>query len=165
MNCLVLLVLAFARESKLILWLSVWDLVDTEPFVGCPQQTRQMSLDIFDVIELGGQWIVDINDKDLPVGLLLIEQCHHAKHLDLLDLSGLGHILANLADIKRVIVALGFGLWVDDVGVFPCLPSYQHRSCIKQVTGCTAVPEGKRHNSTDSRGGGSNFGQIAACPS
>ncbi len=29
-----LLVLALACESKLVLWLSVWDLVDSEPLIG-----------------------------------------------------------------------------------------------------------------------------------
>lgn len=68
-----LLVFALASESKLVLWLSVWDFVDTEPFIGGSQQTRKVSLNILNIIELGGQWVVDVNDDDLPVSLLLVE--------------------------------------------------------------------------------------------
>jgi hypothetical protein len=35
-----LLVLALAREGKLVLRLAIRNLVDTEPFIRCPQQTR-----------------------------------------------------------------------------------------------------------------------------
>lgn len=56
----VLLVLAFTAESELILRLSVWDLVDTEPLVGGPEKARQVTLDIFNVIQLGSQWVVDL---------------------------------------------------------------------------------------------------------
>lgn len=33
----VFLVLAFTTESELVLWLAIWDLVDSEPFVGCSE--------------------------------------------------------------------------------------------------------------------------------
>ena len=36
----ILLVLAFTAESELVLWLSVWDLVDTEPLVGGTEKAR-----------------------------------------------------------------------------------------------------------------------------
>jgi hypothetical protein len=39
----------------------------------------------------------------------------------LLDLTWVSDQLADLADVQWVVVALGLGLWVDDVGVFPCL--------------------------------------------
>ena len=42
--------LALAAESKLILWLSIWDLVDAEPFVRRSQPTWQMSLDVFNIV-------------------------------------------------------------------------------------------------------------------
>ena len=44
-----LLVLAFARECKLVLRLSIRDLVDAEPLVGGPQETREMALDILNI--------------------------------------------------------------------------------------------------------------------
>lgn len=81
-----------------------------------------MALNILDVVELSGKRVVDINDDDLPVGLFLIEQSHHTKNLDLLDLTGVANKLTNLADIERIVVTLGLGLGVDDVGVFPGLP-------------------------------------------
>lgn len=80
-----------------------------------------MALDVLDVVELGCQRVVDIDDDDLPVGLLLIEERHDAENLDLLDLAGVTDELADLADVERVVVALGLGLGVDDVGVFPSL--------------------------------------------
>jgi len=109
----------------LVLWLSVWDLVDTEPLIGSSQQTWEVSLDILNIIELRSQWVVDINDNDLPVGLLLIEQSHDTKNLDLLDLTWVSDQFTDLADIQWIVVSLSLGLWVDDVGVLPCLESSQ----------------------------------------
>jgi hypothetical protein len=36
----VLFVLAFTTEGKLILWLAIWDLVDTEPLIGSSEKAR-----------------------------------------------------------------------------------------------------------------------------
>lgn len=80
-----------------------------------------MAFDILDVIELGSKRVVDVDDDDLPVGLLLVEQGHDAEDLDLLDLAGVADELADLADVERVVVSLGLGLGVDDIGVFPGL--------------------------------------------
>jgi len=117
----VFLVLALAGESKLVLWLSVWDFVDSEPLVCGTEKTWQVSLDILNIVELVSQWIVYVNDNDLPVGLLLVKQGHDTKDLDLLDLARVADELTDLADVQWVIVALGLCLWVNDVGVFPCL--------------------------------------------
>ena len=80
-----------------------------------------MALDVLDIVELGGQWVVHVDDHDFPVGLALVEQCHDTEDLDLDDLAGLGDKLANLADVQWVIVALRLGLLVYDIGVLPCL--------------------------------------------
>lgn len=117
----VLLVLALAGEGELVLWLSVGDFVDAEPLVGGAQEPGQVALDVLDVVELGGQRVVDIDHNDLPVRLLLIQQGHDTKHLDLLDLANVANQLADLAHIQRVVVTLGLGLGVDDVGVLPGL--------------------------------------------
>lgn len=117
----VLLVLALAREGKLVLRLAVWDLVDAEPLVGGTEKTGQVALDILNIVELGGQRVVHIDDHDLPVGLALIEECHDTEDLDLDDLAGLGDELTDLADVQWVIVALGLGLLVYDIGVLPRL--------------------------------------------
>lgn len=117
----VLLVLALAGESELVLGLAVGDLVDAEPLVGGTQEAGEVALDILDVVELGGQGVVDVDDDDLPVGLLLVDQGHDTQNLDLLDLTGVANQLTNLADVERVVVTLGLGLGVDDVGVLPGL--------------------------------------------
>lgn len=117
----VLLVLALAGEGELVLGLSVGDLVDAEPLVGGTHETRQVTLDILNVVELGGQRVVDIDDNDLPVGLLLVNQGHDTQNLDLLDLTGVADQLTNLANVQRVVVTLGLGLGVDGVGVLPGL--------------------------------------------
>jgi hypothetical protein len=80
-----------------------------------------MSLDILNVIELGCKRVVDIDDNDLPVGLALIEKSHDSEDLDLLDLTAVADGLTDLADIKGIIVALGFGLGVGGSGVLPGL--------------------------------------------
>lgn len=81
-----------------------------------------MALNILDIVESRCQWVVDINDNNLPVCFFFVEQCHDTKYFDLLDFTPGSNKLANLADIKGVVVTLGFGLWMDCVGVFPGLP-------------------------------------------
>lgn len=61
------LVLCLSRESELVLGLSVGNLVDTEPFIGRADKTRQMTFNILDVIQLRGERVVDIDDEDFPV--------------------------------------------------------------------------------------------------
>ena len=117
----ILLVLALARERKLVLRLAIRNLIDTEPLVRCPQQPRQMPLHVLDIVQLRRERVVDVDDDDLPVGLALVQQGHHAQHLHLLDVTRLGDQLADLADVERVIVALLLGLGVGDVGVLPGL--------------------------------------------
>jgi len=78
-------------------------------------------LDILDVVQAGSKRVVDVNDNDLPVGLTLVEESHDTEDLDLLDLTGLGDELTNLADIEWVVVAVHLGLGVGGVGVLPGL--------------------------------------------
>lgn len=80
-----------------------------------------MSLNVLNVMKLGRQWIVNINDNDLPVRLLLVEQGHRTENLDALDLASMSDIFSNLTDVERIVVAMVFGVFVKDVGVFPCL--------------------------------------------
>jgi len=117
----VLLVLAFTSEGELVLWLSVWNLVDTEPLICGAEKTRKVALNILDIVQLGCQWVVDINDNDLPVSLFLVEESHDTENLDLLDLSWVADELTDFANIEWVVVALGLGLRVDLVWVFPSL--------------------------------------------
>lgn len=163
----VLLVLALAGESELVLGLAVGDLVDTEPLVGGPQETGQVTLDVLDVVELGGKRVVDVDNDDLPVCLLLVEQGHDAEDLDLLDLTRPGDELTNLANVERVVVTLGLSLGVDDIGVLPRLPS--RVSAVARWRGrSTAMrgsPGGRHRSSRGSPCGGSSCGQSGACPS
>lgn len=80
-----------------------------------------MALDILDVVQLGGERVIDIDDNDLPVSLVLVEESHDTEDLDLLDLAGVADKLTNLADVERVVVTLGLGLGVDCIGVLPGL--------------------------------------------
>lgn len=116
-----LLVLALAGEGELVLRLSVGDLVDTEPLVGGTEETRELALNILNVVQLGSKRVVNVDNNDLPVGLLLVEKGHDAKDLDLLDLTGVADKFTDLANIQRVVVTLGLRLGVDSVGVFPGL--------------------------------------------
>ena len=134
----VLLVLAFATERELVFGLAVWDLVDTEPFVGRSEKAREVTLNILDVVELGSKRVVDlvrmsqkdaneeveathVNHNDLPVRLFFVEEGHDTENFDLLDLTGVADQFTNLADIQWVIVTLGLRLWVNDIGVLPRL--------------------------------------------
>lgn len=148
----VLAVLGLAREGELVLglftsdpsngsaeagvqWaitathLSIRDLVDAEPFVGGADQAGQVPLDVLDVVELGGERVVDVNDNDFPVGFTFVEQGHDAEDLDLLDLTGETNGFTNLAHVQRVVVTVGFRFRVSGRRVFPSLRE------------CSVVPE------------------------
>jgi hypothetical protein len=127
----VALVLALASESELVLGLAIGNLVDTEPLIGGTEKTRQVSLNILNVVQLGGERVVDINDNDLPVSLLLVEESHDTEDLDLLDLANVTDELTDLTDIERVVVTLGLGLGVNGVGV---LPGLREGTVVPQVT-------------------------------
>lgn len=170
------LVLAFTGEGELVLGLSIGDLVDTEPLVGSTEEPREVALDVLDIVELGSQRILDVDDDDLPVSLLLIKQSHDTEDLDLLDLTGVADELTNLADVKRVVVTLGLGLRVDRVGVLPGLQQNNRvsHSLDGIMTGraeqaakpeAVYLPEGRHRSSRGSPCGGSSFGRIEACPS
>jgi hypothetical protein len=81
-----------------------------EPFVGRPDQSRKMALYVLNVVKFRSKRVLHIDDYDFPVGLALINESHDAEDLDLLHLANITNLLANLADIERVIVASGFGL-------------------------------------------------------
>jgi len=117
----VFLVLRFTGEGESVLGLAIGDLVNAEPFVRRPDETREMTLDIFNVIELGSEGILDIHDDDFPIGLAFIEQRHDAEDLDLLDLAYIADLFADFANIEGVVVALGLGLSVRLRWIFPGL--------------------------------------------
>lgn len=116
-----LLVLALSGESKLVLGLSVRDLVDTEPFVGGAEKAREVTLNILNVVKLRSKRVVHVNDNDLPVGLFFIQEGHDTEDLDLLDLSGVTDEFTDFANVQWVVVTFGLGFGVDDIGVFPGL--------------------------------------------
>lgn len=127
-----------------------------------------MTLDVLNVVELGSKRVVDVDDDDLPVGLFLIQKGHHTENLNLLDLTGVADKLTDLADVERVIVSLGLGLGVDNVGVFPGLKGRTGLARWGPYMGRGVMPNlrGGRHRS--SRGspcGGSSCARSEACPS
>jgi len=82
-----------------------------------------MPLDVFNVVQLRGEGVVDVDDDDLPVGLALIEERHDAEDLDLLDLANVADLLADLADIEGIVVSSRLGLGMGCGWVFPGLSS------------------------------------------
>lgn len=80
-----------------------------------------MPLNVLNVVEPVRERVVDVDDDDLPVGLALVEESHDAEDLDLLDLANVSDLLADLADVQRVVVALGLSLGVGLGRVLPGL--------------------------------------------
>jgi len=117
----ILLVLGFTRERKCIFGLSVGDFVDPEPFISRPDETGKVPLNVLNIVELGGKWILNIDDEDFPVGFSFIEQRHDTQNFDLLDLANVSHLLTDFTDVKGVIVAFGLCLGVRYCWVFPSL--------------------------------------------
>ena len=81
-----------------------------------------MTLDILYIVQLGCERVLDVDDKDFPVGLAFVEESHDAEDFDLLDLPYITHLFTNLADVQRIVVAVGLGLAVLLSGIFPSLP-------------------------------------------
>jgi len=160
----VLLVFALAGECKLVLGLAIRDLVDAEPFVGGAQQARQVAFNVLDVVKLGRQRVFNVNDNDFPVCLLLVQQSHHTENLDLLDFTGFSDQLADLAHVQWVVVALGLGLRMNNVGVFPSLVTKCERTREEQKC-FEYLPAGRLHSSTNSPCAGSSYERSEACPS
>lgn len=92
-----------------------------EPLIRGTNEAGEVTLDVLNVVQFPGKGILDVNDDDLPVGLALIQERHNTEDLDLLDLSDIADLLADLTDIKRVVVPLGFRLGVGGRRVLPGL--------------------------------------------
>lgn len=135
-----LFVFAFARESEMVLRLSVRNLVDSKPFIRSAEQTRQMTLHILDVIQSGGKRIMYVNDHDLPICFALIQKRHDSQDLDLFDLSWCRYQFTNLADIERIVVALGLGLGVLDVRILPSLAVSEKLRNLRWALTCGNAP-------------------------
>lgn len=80
-----------------------------------------MPFNILDIVQSTSKRVVHIDDQDFPVGLALVEESHDAEDLDLLDLTNISNLFADLADVQRIVIALGLGLSVSLGGVFPSL--------------------------------------------
>lgn len=117
----VFLVFGLAGERESVLRFSIGDLVDPEPFVGSPDKAGEMALNILNVVQLGRKGVLDVDDDDFPVGLAFVEEGHDTKDLDLLDLADIADLLADLANVKGIIVSLGLSFGMRLSGVFPGL--------------------------------------------
>jgi hypothetical protein len=80
-----------------------------------------VALDVLNVVELGSEGVVDVDDEDLPVGLTLVEESHDTEDLDLLDGTDGADRLTDLANVEGVVVTVGLGLGVLVRGVLPGL--------------------------------------------
>ncbi len=92
-----------------------------EPLIRGTYEAGQMALDVLDVVQFGRERVLDVDNQDLPVRLALVEERHDPEDLDLLDLSDVTDLLANLADIQRIVVAPGLGLSMLLSGILPRL--------------------------------------------
>jgi hypothetical protein len=81
-----------------------------------------MTLDILNIVQLGRERVLDVDDEDFPVGLAFIKESHDAEDFNLLDLPYVTHLFADLADVQRIIVAVGLGLAVLLSRILPSLP-------------------------------------------
>lgn len=127
----VLSVLALTAEGELVLRLAIRDLVDAEPLVSSTQKTREVTLNILNVVDLGSVGVLDINSDDLPVSLTLVEEGHDTQDLDLLDLASVANSLTDLANVERIVVTNGLSF---RMGVVRVLPSLRERTVVVNIT-------------------------------
>ena len=136
-----------------------------EPLVGSPDETGQVTLDVFDVVQLGSERVGNVDDNDLPVCFTLIEESHDAEDLDLFDLASVTDLFTDLANVEGIIVTLGLGFRMRVVGVLPGLEGHRYFTEDEgDHAGCDE-PEGMHRSSRCSRDGGSNCERNASDPS
>lgn len=92
-----------------------------EPFVGSSDQSRQVPLNILNIIQFTRQRIIHIHHNHLPIRLPLIEQSHNSKNFNLLNLTDGTNLFTNFAHVEGVVVPGCFGLGMSLVGVLPGL--------------------------------------------
>ena len=123
-----------------------------------------MTLDILDIVQLGSERVVNVDDDDLPVSLTLIKEGHDTENLDLLDLASVTDLFANLANIEGIVVTLGLGFGVRMIGVLPGLEGGRY---VKENAGKCAgwdKPVGRHRSSKCNRDGGSSCERNANDP-
>ena len=92
-----------------------------EPLIRGAHEAREVTLDVLNVVQLGCERVLNVDDEDFPVGLALVEEGHDAKDFDLLDLPDVTHLFADLAYVQWIVVAPGLGLCVLLSGILPSL--------------------------------------------
>lgn len=70
----VLPVPVFAVESKIIRWLSIWHLVQPEPFSRGCEEARHEAFYVVDIVHIVRHSISYVNDNQLPVRLAGIDK-------------------------------------------------------------------------------------------
>jgi hypothetical protein len=80
-----------------------------------------MTLDVLNVIQLGCERVLDVDDDDLPIGLAFVEEGHDAEDFDLFDLPDVTHLFADLAYVQWIVVAPGLGLGMLLIRILPSL--------------------------------------------
>jgi hypothetical protein len=81
-----------------------------------------MTLDVLNIVQLGRERVLDVDDEDLPVGLAFIKESHDAEDFNLLNLPYITHLFSDLADVQRIVIAVGLGLAVLLSRILPSLP-------------------------------------------
>ena len=80
-----------------------------------------MTLDVLNVVQLGCERVLYVDDEDFPIGLAFVEEGHDAEDFDLLDLPNVTHLFADLAYVQWVVVAPGLGLGMLLIRILPSL--------------------------------------------
>jgi len=80
-----------------------------------------VAFDILDIVQLGSERVVDVDNDNFPVRLTLIEEGHDTENLDLFDLTSVTDLFTNLANIERIVVTLGLGFGMRVVRILPGL--------------------------------------------
>jgi hypothetical protein len=113
-----------------------------------------VTLDVLDVVQLGCERVLYVDDDDFPVGLALVEESHDAQDFDLLDLPDVTHLFADLAYVQWVVVTPGLGLCVLLIGILPSLKKNNIR--VSMIT----EPRGEVENDEVSSERGSELADL-----
>mmetsp|Transcript_2249 Transcript_2249/g.3412 ORF Transcript_2249/g.3412 Transcript_2249/m.3412 type:complete len:256 (-) Transcript_2249:192-959(-) len=118
---------ALVFETKPVGGLAVRDLVVTEPGENFVQFTRELPLDVGDVVDERGLGIIRGDGDDLPVKFTIINHSIDTDGLNAVHATALMRNRANLDDVNGIIVASGVQ---DLVGMGGILPSLGEHSVV-----------------------------------
>mmetsp|Transcript_26105 Transcript_26105/g.29042 ORF Transcript_26105/g.29042 Transcript_26105/m.29042 type:complete len:219 (+) Transcript_26105:111-767(+) len=106
---------------KDILWFAVRDLVVAQELEYLLQFSWVNLFDIFELVNLAGLWVVDVNGNNFPVSLAFVNHSVNAYYFDGNGIASVMLYVTNLANVQRIVITFSFSALMGLGRVLPCL--------------------------------------------